>query len=168
MLQANEGIGSLSTTPSRPLKAAFHKLLPGAASRKVSALWHFRGQLGWGIKTAIKQGRPHKLIYFGISPGDDLLCTAVLHELASRRRQKVWMMSNYPELFDGNASVARVVPVESRYREYVGLMGGTDQFVQYCEVRPELDMSVPPSRHIIAELCASAKIAGEIDRKSVV
>ena len=162
MLQANEGIGSLRTAPSRPLKAAFHKLLPGAASRKVSALWHFRGQLGWGIKTAIKKGRPHKLIYFGISPGDDLLCTAVLHELASRRRQKVWMMSNYPELFDGNASVARVVPVESRYREYAGLMGGTDQFVQYSEVRPELDMSVPPARHIIAELCASAKIAGEV------
>ncbi len=162
MVQANEGIGSLSATPLRPLKAVIHKLLPGAASRKASALWHFRGQYGWALKIAIRQGRPEKLIYFGVSPGDDLLCTAITHELAGRRQKKIWMMSNYPELFDGNASVARVVPVESRYREYAGLTGGADQFVQYSEVRPELDMSVPPGRHIIAELCVSAKISGEI------
>src|SRR5580698_7970503 len=106
MVQANEEIGSLNATPLRPLKAVMHKLLPGAASRKASALWHFRGQYGWALKTAIRQGRPEKLIYFGVSPGDDLLCTAITHELAGRKQKKIWMMSNYPELFDGNASVA--------------------------------------------------------------
>jgi len=162
MLLANEGESFLSLNVPQPLKAAVHKLLPAKAGRKVSALWHFRSRFPWALKMAMTEGRPDSLIYFGISPGDDLLCTAVLHELAIRRREKNWMMSNYPELFAGNTSVAYVVPVEDRYREYAGLFGSKYEFLQYAAVSPEQDMSVPPARHIIAELCASAKITGRI------
>jgi hypothetical protein len=162
MLLANEGESFLSLNVPQTLKAAVHKILPEKAGRKLSALWHFRGRFPWALKIALTEGRPNNLIYFGISPGDDLLCTAVLHELASRHREKIWMMSNYPELFAGNASVAHVVPVEDRYREYAGLLESKYEFLQYAAVRPEQDMSVPPARHIIAELCASAKITGRV------
>jgi hypothetical protein len=137
-------------------------LLPGAAGRKATELWHFRGRFTWALKTALKQGRPQRLLYFGISPGDDLLCTAVLHELTRRNREKIWMMSNYPELFDGNANVDQVMPLDDRYPAYARLFGGKYEFLQYAAVCPEKDMSVPPSRHIIAELCNSAKIKGQI------
>jgi len=108
------------------------------------------------------QGWPKTLVYFGLSPGDDLLCTAALHELAKRKHGRIWMMSNYPELFAGNASVSRVVPTEDRYPEYAELLGGEYKFLRYADVCPEQDMSVPPTRHIIAEMCASAKITGQI------
>ena len=137
-------------------------MLPATAYRHASAWWRFRGRFAWALKTALKQGRPKTLLYFGISPGDDLLCTAVLHELKKRNHHNIWMMSNYPELFAGNGNVARVVPAEDRFREYATLLGGEYRFLQYAAVIPERDMSVPPARHIIAELCASAKIAGQI------
>ena len=162
MALANNRADSLSPVLAQTLKAAAHKLLPDAVGRKMSALWHFRGQFTWAAKTALTQGRPKSLIYFGISPGDDLLCTSVLHELACRNHRNIWMMSNYPELFSGNASVTRVVPAADRYREYAGLLGAHYKFVQYAAVCPEEDRSVPPARHIIAELCASAGIKGQV------
>ena len=162
MLTVNKQVNSLGLPLSLPLKATLHRLLPVAASRKVSALWHFRRQFGWAAKTACRHGRPQTLVYFGIAPGDDLLCTAVLHELASRNHKQLWMMTNFPELFAGNPHVTRLVPVDERYREYAGLLGAQHESLQYAPVQPEQDRSVPPARHIIAELCASAKIKGPI------
>lgn len=146
----------------QPLKAAARKLIPDAAYHQASAIWRFRGRFTWALKIAMKKGRPETLVYFGISPGDDLLCTAVLHELKNRNHKKIWMMSNYPELFNGNDNVDLVVPAEDRFRDYATLLGGKYQFLQYAAVDTEKDMSVPPARHIIAELCASAKIKGQI------
>jgi hypothetical protein len=61
---------------------------------------------------------PDMLIFFGLAPGDDLLCTAVLRELRRRGRENVWIASNYPEIFSGNGDVAAVVPFYSPYRRY--------------------------------------------------
>ena len=91
------------------VKRAARKLMPDAAYRRAAAFWHLRGRFIWALNVALERGRPKMLIHFGIAPGDDLLCTAVLRELTSRGHKKIWMMSNYPEVFEGNADVAQVI-----------------------------------------------------------
>jgi len=111
---------------------------------------------------AWERGRPREMYYFGLAPGDDLLCTAVLRELAARQRKHVWMMSNHPQLFAGNADVAQVVPVDERFHFYTTLRGGKYQRLEYATVDLARDLGVQPSRHIIAELCLRAGVTGTI------
>jgi ADP-heptose:LPS heptosyltransferase len=107
-------------------------------------------------------GLPETLFHFGIGPGDDLLCTVVLRELRKRGHKKLWMMSTNPGLFEENSDVDRVVPIDDRFRQYVETFRKTWQPLLYAPVDLEKDMSLPPNRHIIAELCARAGVRGEI------
>ncbi len=91
-----------------------------------------------------------------------MLCTAVLRELSKRGHKKLWMMSNHSELFNGNADIEKVVPVDQRFENHTTLWRGKYQHLEYAATDCEQGMSVPPARHIIAELCLRAGIKGEI------
>jgi hypothetical protein len=106
---------------------------------------------------------PDMLIFFGVAPGDDLLCTAVLRELRRRGRENVWIASNYPEIFSGNGDVAEVVPFDSPYRRYATIWRCDVRHLEYS--RFSGDQGESPRRHIIAELCARAGITGRITLK---
>jgi hypothetical protein len=144
------------------IKRTIRKLLPEAAYRRATTLWHLRGHLTWVFKNFLKNGCPETLLHFGIAPGDDLLCTAVLRELTKRGQKNLWMMSNYPELFEGNTDVSQVVPVEHKYRFYADLCSAKYHSMEYAPVDLEKDASVPPKRHILAELASRAGVEGQI------
>ena len=110
--------------PSVLIKRQLRRLIPGGVYRRAAALCHLPGRLAWSVRVAWERGRPREMYYFGLAPGDDLLCTAVLRELAARQRKHVWMMSNHPQLFAGNADVAQVVPVDKRFHFYTNFRGG--------------------------------------------
>jgi ADP-heptose:LPS heptosyltransferase len=114
------------------------------------------------LKTAFSRGWPELLVYFGVAPGDDMLCTAVLHELKKRGKKKIWMMSKNPELFEKNNDVDLVVPIDDRYRVYVETFGKKWQPLEYARFDREKDQNEPPKRHIIAELCWRAGVRGKI------
>ena len=115
---------------------------------------------------------PNLLLYFGFAPGDDLMCTALLRELQKRSRTDVLMISNHPELFIGNSDVGSVHPIWKRYsddasttaicRRFAKLSGAKFYRPHYAPKIEGEDRSRSPSRHIIAELCASAGIRGRI------
>jgi hypothetical protein len=107
-------------------------------------------------------GIPDTLIHFGVAPGDDLLCTAVLRELKKRGSDQLWMMSNYPEIFGGNSDATRVVPVEERYRKFAVQWRVKYHTLDYGSNDFMRDMTSPPTRHIIGELCLRVGIKGEI------
>ena len=65
------------------------------------------------------------------TPGDDLMCTVVLREMRKRGRRRVWMMSRFPGLFEGNADVDWVVPFDMRYERMIHWVGGRDWYVDY-------------------------------------
>lgn len=111
---------------------------------------------------AVRSGIPNDLFFFGVAPGDDLLCTAVLRELRKRGRNSLWMMSNYPELFSGMDDVARVVPVDGRIEQFVKAWGRNYYHLEYAPVDYAADRSLPPEQHIIAELCARAGVTGDV------
>jgi ADP-heptose:LPS heptosyltransferase len=122
-----------------------------------------RDRLVWNSKLALQRGWPDRLLYFGIAPGDDLLCTVALRELKKRGCKKIWMMSKNPELFENNRDVDRVVPLDDRFREYVLTLRKKWHHLEYAPKDSEKDMSIPPRHHIIAEMCARAEVKGQIE-----
>jgi hypothetical protein len=144
------------------------RILPSTAYRKGQAGWRVAAEQLGAVKAriglAVRSRRPpDMLIFFGVVPGDDLLCTAVLRELRHRGRENVWIASNYPEIFSGNADVAAVVPFDSPYRRYATIWRCDVRHLEYS--RFSGDQGESPRRHIIAELCARAGITGRITLK---
>jgi hypothetical protein len=117
----------------------------------------------WATAELVRGGRPrHVLHFYGSSPGDDLMCTAVLREMRRRGYRSLWMMSRFSELFEGNQDIDRVVPHDQRYDRYVRWMGGRSWYVNYGGHDHERDQSPIPQQHIIAQMCASCELSGEI------
>jgi hypothetical protein len=118
---------------------------------------------------------PSVALLFGLTPGDDLLCTAVLRELRKRGARSLLMMSNYPDIFKGNDDATYVIPVGSeyygnprieRFQRFVKIWRRSfRRLEEYARFDFSTDQSVPPSRHIIAELCAGAGITGSVSVK---
>jgi ADP-heptose:LPS heptosyltransferase len=81
------------------------------------------------------------------------------------------MVSDHPELFEGNQDLAYVRPLWARYsrdrstisicRRFVRNWGGDFTRLEYA---PSIgnDQRKPPTRHIIAEMCARAGIFGPV------
>ena len=130
--------------------------------------------LGWIIT---RRRLPSTLLFFGVSPGDDLLCTAVLRELRNRGDDGLLMISNYGELFIGNEDVADVRPAGAAvpregynnpgstvpiYRKFAKLWGSDFRTPVYGRYLEGEDKTEPPPHHIIADMCANAEILGSI------
>jgi len=130
--------------------------------RRMSTLWHSRKNCGWFAQTALQLGCPDEILHFGVGPGDDLLCTVVLHELKKRGRSKIWMMSKNSDLFEHNPDVNRVIPIDYRFREYAWIRGKKWHVLEYARIDVEKDQSEPPKRHIIAEMCGRMGVQGQI------
>ncbi len=120
---------------------------------------------------ATRSPRPDLLLYFGFAPGDDLLCSTILRELRKRRQGRVLMVSNNRELFIGNEDPAYVRPLWRRWsvdhstvticQRYARIWGVEFKRPHYAPLDGE-DRSKPPSRHILAEICADVGITGPI------
>jgi ADP-heptose:LPS heptosyltransferase len=139
-----------------------HRLSAARLRHRVSTLWQARKHCGWFAQTALRRGRPDRILHFGVGPGDDLLCTTVIHELKRRGQEKIWMMSKHAELFEHNAEVDQVIPIDYRFREYAWVCGKKWQVLEYARIDTAKDQSEPPKRHILAELCGRLGISGDI------
>lgn len=113
-------------------------------------------------KTSAHIGIPGVLLHFGTALGDDLLCTAVFRELTKRGQKNIWIMSEHPELFSGNPDVAKVIPIDEYYGRGLELLGSRYKALHYGSVELVTDRTLPPTRHVIAEMCASAGIDGDV------
>jgi len=114
------------------------------------------------VRTVFRHGRPDILLRFGRSPGDSLLCTAVLRELRSRGAQRLWMQTDHPALFEHNADVDLVVPPDRSLRRLTRILGGRAVYPDYAPYDPITDRSSPPDRHVIACMCRALGLRGEV------
>ncbi len=103
------------------------------------------------------------MLFGAVSIGDDLLCTAVARELARRGQRRTWMMSNHPELFLNNGDIDRVVPVDDYHARLLSRLGATVTQPYYFRESSDRSRYLPPSRPIIAEMCALAGVSGEVE-----
>lgn len=121
-----------------------------------------RRGLAVGLRTFVQYGRPNVLLRYGRSLGDSLLCTALFRELRIRGHERLWMQTDYPELFENNPDVDRVVPYDRTHRRLTVLLGGRAIYPIYAAYDPGTDRSEPPDRHIITVMCRKVGIGGEV------
>jgi ADP-heptose:LPS heptosyltransferase len=111
-------------------------------------------------------GRPEHVIFFGAGLGDDLLCTAVAHELKKRTTGKIVMFSKYPSLFEESPDVSAVYdlgyPTIGRRRRW----GYSSIIPQYASYDAATDRDINPSAHFIETMCRMAGIKGVIELRS--
>jgi hypothetical protein len=100
-LRAGQRRSDGATNVNAAIKSLARRALPASLRR----------QIRW-IVAAARYGMPESVLHFGQTPGDDLLCTAVLRELRKRGGKNIWMISKYPELFRGSGDLSRVVPAD--------------------------------------------------------
>jgi hypothetical protein len=157
-------------------KALITRVLPLPVTRLLRRSWEnirdWVDTLRFGLSFAWSRSlRPKVLLYFGFAPGDDLLCTAVLRELRKRDHDPLLMVSDHQVLFEGNPDAAYVRPLWARYwrdhstvsisKRFVQIWGGQFTRLEYAPLTG-LDRRKPPSRHVIAEMCACAGVSGTV------
>ena len=102
------------------------------------------------------------MLRYGRSPGDSLLCTALLHELRARGRGPLWMQTDHPALFEGSPDVDLVVPYKKAPRRLVRLSGGKTVYPDYAPYDAATNRSAPPDGHVIAAMARQVGLKGEI------
>lgn len=101
----------------------------------------------------VRLGVPQRVFHGGGGIGDDLLCTAVFHELKKRGESHIVVRSQYGSLFEGNPDVDVVI------RKKIPLIAplmvhGLNLF--------QLTYPKPINEHILAYLCRLAGITGAV------
>lgn len=154
------------------------RLLPAAMYGALRSVWYSaREKAEWifafavGLRFIVSGTKlPSVVLFFGLSPGDDLLCTAVLRELRKRGISSLLMISNYPEIFKGNDDATYVIAAGSQYdtnsritrfQRFAKVWRRSFRLLEYAPF-DSIDHSASPSRHIIAELCAGTGIGGSV------
>lgn len=98
-------------------------------------------------------------MYFGESPGDDLLATAVVREWHQTHGSRVAYLTRYPELFVGNDEVAFTGPYDPLLAGAFQLLGVRRIRLGYHRYDPATDRSLAPAGvHLINLMCASADL----------
>jgi hypothetical protein len=111
---------------------------------------------------------PSVVLSCGLALGDDLLYTAVLRELRKRGISSL-MISDHPEIFKGNDDATYVIGDSlydlnlkiTRFQRFAKVWRRSFRSLEYAPM-DSIDHSAPPSRHIIAELCAGTGIGGSV------
>src|SRR5262245_51578732 len=110
---------------------AWRRRLVGRASKVVSVNYGAASSMARAGAATLAHPTRKTLFYMGIAPGDDLLCSAAIHEYRRRHATPVWMMSDHPEIFASNPDVARVVAVDRRYLRWMASFGAQVRRLEY-------------------------------------
>lgn len=125
--------------------------------------WYAKPRLWfWGLRELSRLGRPDAAFAFLGGLGDELLCTTALVEWRRRHARNLWVMTFHPTLFSGLDCHARILTNDARYPRLCAALGREMRFVSYSRYDPETDRDVPPSRHIIAEICLRSGLTGKV------
>jgi hypothetical protein len=102
-------------------------------------------------------GRPPAVLYFGESPGDDLLATAVLRQWRTVHGTRPWYMTKHRALFDRNPDVALLLDYAPRLAGALTLLGVPRHRLAYHAYDAATDRSRAPEHvHVINLMCAAA------------
>lgn len=115
------------------------------------------------ILDIVRYGPPDIMLQFGGGIGDELLLTAVAHELKKRRADlKIWQVSHSEELLVDNPDYDRVFSMDHWPLRYALFLEKRRCRLAYARERVPRKEEIPPRVHIIAELCRKAGIRGEV------
>lgn len=107
---------------------------------------------------AIFNRKPDVIISFGISLGDDLLCSVLAKQLKKEER-RVWIMTQFPDLFVNNPNVDKIIlkgnddkpnKLVSTYLKRLKIKVSHPWYTSYDKI---YDQDRIPSKHILELMC---------------
>ncbi len=110
-----------------------------------------------------RAGWPDWVLYFGGEGfGDDLLLTAVLHELRKRDAGRLAVISRLGEIYDNSPDVDHVAGNDWRLLHTQLRLGRRAVKPHYYRGFQEPDIDVAGDGHIIAEMCRQIGLRGDV------
>lgn len=110
-----------------------------------------------------RAGWPDWVVYFGGSGfGDDLLLTAVLHELRRRHSGHLAVISRLTEIFAHSPDVDVVLDQDWAVLSAQLRRGRPGVHPQYYRGTGEPDIDLAPPGHLIAEMCRQSGLTGAV------
>lgn len=103
-----------------------------------------------------RYGRPPAVLYFGGSPGDDLLATAVVRQWRTVHGSRPWYLTHHTPLFDGHPDIGLTLDYSPPLAGALSLFGTRRIRLKYHDYDARDDRSRAPAGHIINLMCASA------------
>lgn len=114
-------------------------------------------------RTRAEYGGASRYVFFGgTGPGDDLMLSTVLHELRQRGERRLGVLTRFPELFTHSPDVEVVRPMRHDHLSLIARTGVRVDHAVYLAGQREPDIDVAPPRHILAEMCRTSGITGQI------
>ncbi|HYF61881.1 MAG TPA: glycosyltransferase family 9 protein [Herpetosiphonaceae bacterium] len=143
--------------------ARSHSSLVERVTRRLRHEYARRGQpLVWSLRYGLAPRQPRALLTFGGGIGDHLLCTGVFRALRERGERRLWMMSNHAGLFRHNPDIDRVVPVHDFFIDLARRAGARYAMLNYTRHIKDEDRDLPPSNHLIVNMCAAYGMDGPV------
>ena len=115
------------------------------------------------LRDVIRFGLPDVMLQFGGGIGDELLLTAVAHELKQRKGDlNIWQVSHSAPLLENNPDYDKVFTQRHWALRYAQFLKPWRLKLAYAQEIIPCVSEVPPSEHVISILCRNAGITGEI------
>ncbi len=111
-------------------------------------------------------GENERLLYFGDSLGDNLLCTIVARKLVERDGGSISVLTPFPELFENLPAVLKAHSFGWGDLKSLRRLGREVIHPNYNPGTNDPDRDTAPAKHIIAEMCSSAGLTGSVALKS--
>jgi hypothetical protein len=136
-----------------------------AVARAVRSARYFVTTAAPVITARLSHPQPPMLLAHHGGIGDSILLTAVARELRRRDVHPIWVMSQFPTLFERNGDVERIVPWTSAYEGWISRVGWRVVHPEYCVYDPDNDRTSEPAGHIISVMCQEIGITGTVSRR---
>ena len=138
------------------------KNFPSKLHHALSIEWH-------AARNILTDGFPNVMLQFLGGIGDELLLTAVAHELKRRKPDiKIWQVSHSEPLLFNNPDYQRTFSFDEWQLRYAFLLERQRMRLSYSvEVIPG-ELEIPPDEHILARLCRKAGILGDVELRPYV
>jgi ADP-heptose:LPS heptosyltransferase len=119
------------------------------------------------LSVILRHGLPDVMLQFLGGIGDELLLTAVAHELKRRSPNLcIWQISHSAELLDQNPNYSKVFNWNNWPLRYSNILNNRRLKIDgYATPVIPGEQYVPPTEHIIAVMCRRAGITGQISIK---
>lgn len=149
-------------TPARQRKG-FVRLL-WKAIREPEKIPQAIGTELFALKVLVTSGVPDVLLQLIGGIGDELLLTAVAHELKQRTPNlKIWQVAYHSQdMLEKNPDYENIFGSQYLSLCYSNFLNRQRLRLRYAECGVPGEVEIPSQRHIIAELCFRAGVRGEV------
>jgi len=116
-----------------------------------------------GVVNRLRHGFPSRIIQGGVRIGDNLMCSTVLRELRKRGKHSLAVVTRYPELYEKNPDVEKVIRQTDGRLNRAGRAGLPAVKMAHTGYDAARDLDLPPDEHVLIRMCRLTGVSGPVE-----